>query len=101
LVVNGKPYISETSIMGANPRTAIGQRANGDIIFLTIDGRQALEIGATLKDVQEVMIELKAVNAMCMDGGASTTLYYNGEVVNNPSNMLGERAMPTIIYAEK
>ena len=101
LVVNGTPYISETTVMGVNPRTAIGQRKNGDIIFLTIDGRQAFELGASLKDVQGVMLELKAENAMCLDGGSSTTMYYKDEIINKPSNMLGERSMPTIIYAEK
>jgi len=101
LVVNGLPYISATTVMGVNPRTAIGQRKNGDIIFLAIDGRQAFELGAGLKDIQQVMLDLNAENAMCMDGGASTTMYYKGEIINNPSNMLGERSMPTIIYSEK
>lgn len=101
LVVNGSPYISATTVMGVNPRTAIGQRKNGDIIFLAVDGRQAFELGASLKDVQQVMLDLGAENAMCMDGGASTTMYFKGEIINNPSNMLGERSLPTIIYAEK
>jgi len=101
LVVNGSPYISATTVMGVNPRTAIGQRKNGDIIFLAVDGRQAFELGASLKDIQQVMLDLGAENAMCMDGGASTTMYFKGEIINNPSNMLGERSLPTIIYAEK
>jgi exopolysaccharide biosynthesis protein len=101
LVVNGKPYISEYSLQGANPRTVIGQKTDGSIIFLTVDGRQGLELGATLKDIQDIMLQLGAQNAMCMDGGASTTMYYDGDVINSPCNILGERSMPTIIYAEK
>jgi exopolysaccharide biosynthesis protein len=100
LIVGGKPYISESTLQGANPRTAIGQREDGSIIFLAIDGRQGIYLGATLKDVQEVMQDLKAVNAMCLDGGSSTTMYYNKEVINSPSNMLGERSIPTVVYVE-
>ncbi len=100
LIVNGNPHISEYSLQGANPRSVIGQKADGSIIFLAIDGRRGLELGATLKDIQDIMIELGAINAMCLDGGASTTMYYNGEVINTPSNALGERSMPTIIYVE-
>ena len=100
LIVGGKPYISESTLQGANPRTAIGQREDGSIIFLAIDGRQGVYLGATLKDVQEVMLDLKAVNAMCLDGGSSTTMYYNREIINSPSNMLGERSIPTVVYAE-
>jgi exopolysaccharide biosynthesis protein len=46
------------------------------------------------------MLDLKAVNAMCLDGGSSTTMYYNKEVINSPSNMLGERSIPTIVFVE-
>lgn len=100
LIVDGKPYISENSLGGMNPRTAIGQRKDGSIILLTIDGRQGLKLGATLKDVQNIMIKLEAVNAMCLDGGGSTTMYYNNEVINNPSSITGERAIPNIVYVE-
>lgn len=100
LILNGKAYISDTALSGVNPRTAIGQKANGNIIFVVIDGRQGLKLGATLKDVQKVMIDLGAVNAMCLDGGGSTAMYYNGEIINRPSNSAGERAVPTIVYVE-
>lgn len=100
LVVNGKPYISETTLHGINPRTAIGQREDGSIIMLVIDGRRGLKFGATLEQVQEVMIRLGAINAMCLDGGGSSVMYYNGEVINNPSNLTGERCVPDIIYVK-
>jgi exopolysaccharide biosynthesis protein len=101
LIVNGKRNISDYSLQGANPRTAIGQREDGSIIFLTIDGRQGLQLGATLKDLQDVFLELNAYNAMCLDGGSSTTMYFNGEIINNPSNNMGERTIPTIVYVEQ
>lgn len=100
LVVDGEPYISQTTLHGLNPRTAIGQRADGSIILLVIDGRQGLKLGATLQDVQSIMLQLGAVNAMCLDGGGSTAMYYNGEIINNPSNLTGERCVPDIIYVK-
>lgn len=100
LVVNGKPYISESSLTGLNPRTAIGQRRDKSIILLAIDGRRGLKLGADLKDVQKVMMDLGAVNAMCLDGGGSTAMYYEGEIINHPSNVTGERFIPDIIYVE-
>ncbi|AJA48735.1 exopolysaccharide biosynthesis protein [Clostridium pasteurianum DSM 525 = ATCC 6013] len=92
----GRPIDSQ----GANPRTAIGQRADGAILMLAIDGRQGLQMGATIGDVQRVMKEQGAVNAVNLDGGASTTLYYNGSVQNNPSDKFGERPIPTAIYVK-
>lgn len=100
LIVNGEPEISETTVTGLNPRTAIGQTEDGRIIFLVIDGRQGLKWGASLQDVQKVMIQLGAVNAMALDGGGSTAMYYNGEIINNPSNLTGERSVPDIVYVK-
>lgn len=100
LIINGKPHISENNLGGLNPRTAVGQREDGSIILLAIDGRQGLKLGATIKDVQTVMLSLGAVNAMCLDGGGSTTMYYNGEIINNPSSVTGARAVPNIVYVE-
>lgn len=100
LVVDGKPHVSDNSMGGIHPRTAIGQKADGSIILLAIDGRQGLKLGASLKDVQNVMLKLGAVNAMCLDGGGSTTMYYDNEVVNRPSCVTGERAVPAIVYVE-
>lgn len=93
---------SGISSQGANPRTAIGQRKDGAILLLTLDGRQGLEAGASIEDVQEVLKSYGAVNAVNLDGGASTTMYYNGKVINNPSDTKsGERYIPTAIYVSK
>lgn len=100
LVVNGNTFISENSLAGVNPRTAIGQRADGSIILLVLDGRQGLKLGASLKDVQNIMLGLEAVNAMCLDGGGSTAMYYEDGIINNPSSVTGERAIPNIVYVE-
>ncbi|GAA0123046.1 phosphodiester glycosidase family protein [Clostridium faecium] len=102
LIVDGQKAITTgDGGWGIAPRTAIGQRKDGAIILLVIDGRQANSIGATLKEVQDVLYEYGAYNASNLDGGSSSTMYYKGEVINSPSDSLGERAVPSAIYVEK
>ncbi|WPC43083.1 phosphodiester glycosidase family protein [Clostridium sp. JS66] len=101
LVVNGKGTIkSGDGGWGVAPRTAIGQRKDGSILFLVIDGRQAKSVGATLKDVQNIMLEYGALNATNLDGGSSSTMYHEGEVINNPCDPLGERSVPSAVYVK-
>jgi exopolysaccharide biosynthesis protein len=97
LVLNGKKLITQgDGGWGIAPRTAIGQRKDGTILFLVIDGRQpGYSIGATLLDIQNILFEQGAYTAVNLDGGSSTTLFYNGKVVNKPADMLGERMVPT------
>ncbi|MFL0252707.1 phosphodiester glycosidase family protein [Clostridium neuense] len=102
VIKDGENKIQENEVLGLHPRTVIGQAEDKSIIFLTIDGRQGLtKVGASLKDVQNLMRDFKAVNAVCLDGGGSTTMYYKGEVINNPSSATGERAVPDILYVEQ
>ena len=61
---------------GFNPRTAIGQRADGAVIFVCIDGRQAGSLGGTYGDIIDIMVEYGAVNACNMDGGSSSVMMY-------------------------
>lgn len=85
---------------GAQPRTAIGQRKDGTILLLVIDGRQGMQLGASIKDIQQTMVQENAYNAVNLDGGASTTMYYQGQIVNNPCDKFGERTVSTAIYVE-
>ena len=101
--VNMKAYNTNS---GLNPRTAIGQRADGAVIFVCIDGRQASSVGGTYADIINIMLEYGAVNACNMDGGSSSVMLYRdenglygeaGEVifVNNQSPLQAEpRRMP-------
>ena len=57
-----------------NPRTAIGQRADGTVIFVVVDGRQGGSLGATYADLIDIMVEYGAVNACNMDGGSSSIM---------------------------
>lgn len=96
LVVNGQAAVSGDGGWGIAPRTGIGQRADGTIIFVVIDGRQPTwSIGATLRDMMNVFIEYDAVNAVNLDGGSSSEMVYNGKVMNKLWNVFGERYLPT------
>jgi exopolysaccharide biosynthesis protein len=97
LIMNGKKQItSGDGGWGIAPRTAIGQKANGNILLLVIDGRQPqYSLGATLVDVQNILYDNGAVTAANLDGGSSTTMYYQGKVINRPCDLLGERSIPT------
>jgi len=101
--INEKVYNGNS---GFNPRTAIGQRADGAVIFVCIDGRQANALGGTYKDVIDIMTEFGAVNACNLDGGSSSVMLYrdqNGlygeagqvQMINNYSLLQAEpRRMP-------
>lgn len=96
LVKNGKPAISGDGGWGIAPRTGIGQRADGTIIFLVIDGRQPTwSIGATLRDMMNVFLEYDAVVAANLDGGSSSEMVYDGKILNKLWNIFGERYIPT------
>jgi len=96
LIVNGKPTITNgDGGWGIAPRTAIGQKATGEVLLLVIDGRSLKSFGATLKDAQNILLQYGAVNAANLDGGSSTTMYLNGQIINKPSDKLGERTVPT------
>ncbi|MGI6071528.1 MAG: phosphodiester glycosidase family protein [Lachnospiraceae bacterium] len=100
LVMNGEPLISEvpdssTYGSGKNPRTALGQRADGTVILVVVDGRQANSLGATFEDMAYFMAEQGCVNAAAMDGGTSTQMVYEGEILNNPYSPTGPRRCPT------
>ncbi len=74
------------------PRTAVGIRGDGHILFVTIDGRQGeVSVGATIAELRDVMRALGAVDALNLDGGGSTTLVVDGRLVNSPSDLSGPR----------
>lgn len=103
LIVNGRPTITKgDGGWGIAPRTAIGQKETGEVLLLVIDGRSLSSFGATLRDIQEILLKYGAVNAANLDGGSSATMYFNGKVINKPSDKLGERTVPTafVVSAE-
>lgn len=80
LIINGEKRESNGLGSGLNPRTAIGQRADGTVLLLVTDGRGASgHLGANANDLIEIMEEYGAVNAANLDGGSSSTMYYNNK----------------------
>lgn len=97
LIINGVPANVTGTGGGLNPRTAIGQRADGAVLLLIVDGRQTHSLGATLDDLIEVFQDFDAVNAANLDGGGSTVFCYQGEIKNKISSIYGARGVPTAI----
>ena len=78
LIINGEKRELSGKGSGQNPRTAIGQRKDGSVLILVTDGRgKNCHLGATASDLIEIMAEYGAVNAANVDGGSSSSLYYN------------------------
>ncbi len=99
LVTNGKAAKGLGS--GVNPRTAIGQRSDGAVLMLVIEGRQISSMGATYQDLADIFLEYGAVNACNLDGGSSSMLWYQGKYMNNSSSMVGIRSVPSTFLVLK
>jgi exopolysaccharide biosynthesis protein len=68
-------------------RTAIGIKANGNLLFVVVDGRQPnISIGMTMHELAQYMFDLGAFSALNLDGGGSSTMYLNGRVINDPAS---------------
>ena len=98
LVINGERVPAGSG--GVNPRSAIGQRGDGAVLLLSIDGRQPTSLGATASELEDIMLEYGAVNAANLDGGSSSVLYYEGELISSPSSVVGIRPVPTAILVK-
>lgn len=91
LIVNGKPsFIKGNGGWGEAPRTAIGQRKDGIVLFLVIDGRMVGRPGADMVDLTEIMQRYGAYNAANLDGGTSCGLVVKGKLINDPINGNGK-----------
>ena len=96
LIANGQKMSDEMLSSGLNPRTVIGQRGDGAILLLAVDGRQAYSQGLTYGDCADLLLDYGCINAMNMDGGNSTSMYMDGKLINHPSNQAGgTRNLPT------
>lgn len=101
LIVNGEKTItSGDGGWGTAPRTAIGQRKDGSILFLVVDGKYIGRLAITLRELQDILYEYGAYNAINLDGGSSSTMYYNGGIISNPYKSSGERPIHSIFYVE-
>lgn len=99
LVSNGVPR--EQVFSGINPRTGIGQRSDGAVLMLVIEGRRVSSLGATYQDMVEIFLSYGAVNACNLDGGSSSMMWYQGDYINNCASVVGIRPVPTAFLVLK
>ncbi|MEU1971562.1 phosphodiester glycosidase family protein [Microbacterium sp. NPDC019599] len=86
------------SIQGEQPRTLVGVIDENHLVFVVVDGRDSgYSRGVTMTEAAQIMVDLGATTAYNLDGGGSSTMYFDGEVVNQPSNG-GERGTSDILY---
>ncbi|HFI0668146.1 TPA: phosphodiester glycosidase family protein [Streptococcus suis] len=105
LVENGEIVVDTSTEVGramaSNPRTAIGIIDENHYIIVVADGRTTESEGLSLYQMAEIMKEYGVTTAYNLDGGGSSTLYFNGQVINNPTtngNTISERAVSDIVY---
>lgn len=105
LVENGSVAVSQGEEVGkamaSNPRTAIGQIGTNHYVMVVADGRTSESSGLSLYELAEYMESLGCTSAYNLDGGGSSTMVFNGTVINNPTttgNEIGERKVSDIVY---
>ena len=105
LVEDGAVVVSEGDEVGkaktSNPRTVIGIIDDLHYVFVVSDGRTDESAGLSLSQLAEFMKGLGVVTAYNLDGGGSSTMYFNGEVINNPTTngrSIKERSVSDIVY---
>lgn len=105
LVSNGEITVSKGDEVGrakaSNPRTAIGMIEKGHYVFVVSDGRSDESEGLSLSQLATVMKDLGCSVAYNLDGGGSSTMWFNGKVINNPTsngNKVKERSVSDIVY---
>jgi hypothetical protein len=89
----------EHPIQGSQPRTAIGMVSQNHLIFVVVDGRsKGYSRGVTLTELAQILKDLGCTTAYNLDGGGSSIMYYQGEIVNQPLGRGNERAVSDILY---
>ncbi len=106
LVKNSEVFVDMTaqklgSVGGKNPRTAIGYTKDNEMIMVAVDGREGSSVGMTLMQLANFMKSLGCVNAMNLDGGGSTVMYVNGQVVNRPQVRGGITLSNALVLSKK
>ncbi len=113
-IISGGPYLVKDnqifidmtaqklqSIGGRNPRTAIGYTKENDLILAAVDGREGSSIGLTLGELANLMKSLGCTNAINLDGGGSTVMYVNGQIVNHPAQPGGIALSNALVISKK
>ncbi|KRE30711.1 phosphodiester glycosidase family protein [Agromyces sp. Soil535] len=91
--------IGNHSVQGDQPRTAVGVIDDNHLVFVVVDGRsEGYSAGVTMTELAQIMVDLGATTAYNLDGGGSSTMYFNGGLVNNPLGTGTERGTSDILY---
>ena len=105
LIIDGEVSVGASDEVGkamaSNPRTAIGYLGDNHYILVVADGRTDASVGLSLLQLAEFMQSLGATEAYNLDGGGSSTMYYDGKVINNPTtggSQVSERKVSDILY---
>lgn len=105
LVAEGEICVTEAEEVGkakaSNPRTAFGVIEPLHYVFVVSDGRTEESVGLSLYELAQFMQSLGVTTAYNLDGGGSSTLYFNGEIINNPTSngrTIKERSVSDIVY---
>lgn len=113
-IISGGPYLLKNhevfidmtaerlqSIGGRNPRTAIGYTKDNDLVLVAVDGREGSSVGLTLVELANFMKSLGCTNAINLDGGGSTVMYVNGQIVNRPQQTGGIALSNAVVISKK
>lgn len=103
LIINGEILVDGSAGWGIQPRTIVAQRSDGVVMFLVIDGRKpGYSIGITMGECAKLLKSYGAVTAAACDGGSSSVLAYNGEIINKPSTpMVTGRYLPNVFLVKR
>ena len=87
------------SIQGQQPRTAVGIIDEKHFVFVVVDGRsEGYSVGVTMPELAQIMLDLGCETAYNIDGGGSSTMFFNGQLVNNPLGRNQERGTSDILF---
>ena len=96
-VTSEQEVFFNSPVDGVQPRSAIGYNDNGDVIMMIVDGRQVDSRGVYLKELALLMSQFKCVEALNLDGGGSSALYVDGNLVNRPIGLNTQREVMSSI----
>jgi len=94
-------YTGGGVVNNLNPRTVIAQKSDGSILFVVIDGRQPSSFGARYSDVIDMLLTMDVKTAGNLDGGNSSEMIYDGQVINSTVSFYGGRALPSSFIVSK
>lgn len=103
LIVNGQDVVDGTLGMGIQPRTTVGQTQNGDFLMLVVEGRlPGYSLGCAVSECSSILLRYGGYQALNLDGGSSSVMYYNGEQITRACSVSGRgRYLPNAFIAKK